>query len=398
MCGHRTIFKVDIWNMPLIERPLYEKAILKGFRNHDAVALLGPRQCGKTTLAQKFRKTKKKGSKVHYFDMEDPFDLAKMENPMLTLEELSGLIIIDEIQRKPDLFPILRVLIDKHKGKQKYLILGSASSELIKQSSETLAGRIKYIELTPFTCSEVPNIKKLWLRGGFPKSYLARTNEDSVDWRQAYISTFLEKDIPQLGINIGSETLRRFWTMLAAYHGNIFNASEIGRSLGASHTTVQHYLDILAGTFMIRQLKPWHANINKRQVKSPKIYFRDSGILHTLLRIETESSLKNDPKLGAFWEGFALEQIISKHQPYSADCYFWSTHSGAELDLLIFKGEKRLGYEFKFTDQPTLTKSMLIAQKDLMLDSLTVVHPRTGNFPLDRSIRAIGLQELLEGL
>lgn len=384
--------------MKFVERPFYEKTILKGFRNHSTVALLGPRQCGKTTLAHEYGESMKNGIMVHYFDMEDPLDLAKMENPMLTLSELEGLIIIDEIQRRQDLFPVLRVLIDKHKASQKYLILGSASSELIRQSSETLAGRIKYIEVTPFAYDETKEMNKLWVRGGFPRSYLARTNEDSIDWRQSYISTFLEKDIPQLGINVGAETLRRFWTMLTAYHGNILNASEIGKSLGIAHTTVQHYLDILTGTFMIRQLKPWHANITKRQVKSPKIYFRDSGILHTLMRIETEKSLRDNPKLGSSWEGFSLEQVIRKSHVSASDCYFWSTYSGAELDLLIFKGEKRLGYEFKFADQPKLTKSMIIAKENLALDALTVVHPGDGNFPLDEGVRAIGLKELLESL
>lgn len=225
---------------------------------------------------------------------------------------------------------------------------------------------------------------------------MSRTNTDSIDWRHSYISTFLEKDIPQLGINIGAQTLRRFWNMIVVYHGNILNASEIGRSLGIAHTTVQHYLDILTGTFMIRQLKPWHENISKRQVKSPKIYFRDSGILHTFLRIANEKDLKNDPKLGSSWEGFALEQIIEKSHIRREDCYFWSTHTGAELDLLIFKGKKRFGYEFKFADQPRLTKSMITAKNDLKLDSLTIVHPGVGDFPLEKSIRAIGLKEVLE--
>lgn len=381
--------------MKFIERPCYEKAILKGFRNHSAVALLGPRQCGKTTLSREYGESMKKGM-VHYFDMENPLDLAKMENPMLTLAELKGLIIIDEIQRRPDLFPVLRVLIDKNEKTQKYLILGSASSELIRQSSETLAGRIKYIEVTPFIYDEAKDMNKLWIRGGFPRSYLARTNEDSMDWRQSYISTFLEKDIPQFGINVGAETLRRFWTMLTAYHGNILNASEIGKSLGIAHTTVQHYLDILTGTFMIRQLRPWHANITKRQVKSPKIYFCDSGILHTLMRIESMESLKDSPKLGSSWEGFSLEQVIRKSNVRAEDCYFWSTYSGAELDLLIFQGEKRFGYEFKYADQPKLTKSMMIAKENLALDSLTVVHPGEGNFPLDVGVRAVGLKEVLE--
>lgn len=382
--------------MKLIKRNYYEEAVLKAFRNHNIVALVGPKQCGKTTFARQYGKSKK--TPVHYFDMEDPMDLVKMENPMLTLGELKGLIVIDEIQRRPDLFPVLRVLVDRHKTKQKYLILGSASNELVRQSSETLAGRIKYIEIAPFAYDEIIDIEKLWFRGGFPRSYLARTEVDSMDWRQEYVSTFLEKDVPQLGINVGAETLRRFWTMIVAYHGNVLNTSEIGRSLGIDHTKVQHYLDIFSGTFMIRQLKPWHESISKRQVKPPKIYFRDSGIFHTFLRIENEKDLKNDVKLGVSWEGFAMEQIIEKSHAKSTDCYFGSTFSGAELDLLVFEGKKRLGYEFKFADQPRLTKSMLAARDDLKLDSLTVVHPGKGDFPLEKSIRAVGLKAVLESL
>src|SRR3990167_352160 len=290
-----------------MERPVFEERITKAFDNHPVVALLGPRQCGKTTLAKMYAESSRQ---VTHFDLENPRDLVKLSSPLLALEELPGLIIIDEIQRTPNLFNILRVLVDGKKVEQKFLILGSASRDLIHQSSETLAGRIAHLELTPFNFQETNNLQQLWLRGGFPKSYLARSIEGSCEWRQSYITTFLERDIPGLGINIPAQTLRRFWLMLAHYHSNIFNASEIGNSLGASHTTMRKYLDILTGVFMIRQLPPWFANIKKRQVKSPKIYFRDSGIYHSLMGIESNNTLINHPKLGSSWEGLALEEEI----------------------------------------------------------------------------------------
>lgn len=373
-----------------MKRPDKKNKIKQGFRNHPVVAILGPRQCGKTTLAKDYAKDFKR---VHYFDCEDPIDISRLENAMLTLNELKGLIVIDEVQRVPDLFTVLRVLVDRNK-QQKYLILGSASQELIRQSSETLAGRIKYIELTPFSYAETQELDMLWLRGGYPKSYLAKTLHDSSDWRQGYIKTFLEKDIPQLGIGVASATLRKFWAMLTAYHGNLFNASELGRSLGVAHTTVQHYLDILCGTFMVRQLKPWHENITSRQVKSPKIYFRDSGILHTLMRVASRQDLEEDPKLGASWEGFALEEIIRHYEISDDDCYFWATYGEAELDLLLFKGKKRLGFEFKYTDKVKVSKSMHKALEVLKLDELTVVVPGKVDFPLASGIRVKGLEQI----
>src|SRR5262249_3894834 len=259
------------------------------------------------------------------------------------------LIVIDEIQRSPELFPVLRVLIDEHKTHRKFLILGSASRDLIRQSSETLAGRIGYIEVMPFSLDEVKKTAQLWLRGGFPRSFLASTDEDSYLWRQSYIATFLERDIPSLGFQIPPQQMRRFWLMLANYHGQLFNASELGKSLGISDHTVRKYLDILAGTFMIRVLSPWFENLEKRQMKTPKIYFRDSGILHALTGIRSANELDTYPKLGSFWEGFALEEIISQHRATQEECYFWGTHSGAELDLLLVKNGKRIGYEFKYT-------------------------------------------------
>lgn len=382
--------------MSMINREYFVNELSKAFNIHPVIALLGPRQCGKTTLAKQYASLKQKKSipAVYYFDLEDPDDLAKLDTPKLALEHLLGLILIDEIQRKPELFPLLRVLVDQHK-KRTFLILGSASRDLIKQSSETLAGRIRYIEITPFSYGEVNDLNNLWFRGGFPNSYLAKNDQTSHDWRMAYITTFLERDIPNLGIQIPARTLRRFWIMLAHYHGGIFNASEIGTSLGIAHTTVRRYLDILTGTFMVRELTPWIENISKRQIKSPKIYFRDSGIFHSLLGIYDQHALQNHPKLGASWEGFALEAIIQVHHAESEECYFWGIHSHAELDLLILKNGKRLGFEFKYSDAPRLTTSMQLAQDTLHLDQLTVIYPGNSSYHLTSTINVVGLKQYL---
>lgn len=375
-----------------MRRPKYLKTIEMQFRVHPACAILGPRQVGKTTLAKMFL-DQDSPDNFQFFDLEDPLDLARLENPMLTLSKLEGkLIIIDEVQRAPELFPIIRVLIDDKKKKQRFLILGSASRDLLRQSSETLAGRIGYMELMPFSIDEVDgNIETLWLRGGFPLSYLAKTDEDSFLWRQSYISTFLERDIPNLGFQIPPQQMRRFWLMLAHYHGQIFNASELGKSLGISDHMVRKYLDILAGTFMIRVLLPWHENLEKRQIKSPKIYFRDSGILHALIGIKNQAEMDVYPKMGSFWEGFALEEIIRQTGASAEECYFWGTQSKAELDLLIIKDGKRIGYEFKYSDTPKITPSMRIASEDLKLDHLYVIYPGTKTFPLSEHITARGL-------
>ena len=363
--------------MPIIKRHTFLDEIRRAFRVNPVVALLGPRQCGKTTLAQQFAKLNKES--VHYFDLENPVDLARLESPMLAFAQSNEFIIIDEIQRRPELFPILRVLVDQNKKKRKLLILGSASRDLIRQSSETLAGRISYLELTPFSYGEVKDFNRLWLRGGFPDSCLASTNRISADWRHAYVTTFLERDIPNLGIQVPAQTLRRFWMMLAHYHGNIFNAAEIGQSIGAAHTTVRHYLDILTGTFMIRELRPWIENVGKRQIKSPKIYFRDSGIYHSLLGIADLASLYNNPKLGASWEGMALEQIIRHFKATPDEVYFWGVHGQGELDLMILSRDKRIGFEFKYADAPRLTNSMQMAQTTLHLNELNVICPGTAH-------------------
>ncbi|MCD6056016.1 MAG: uncharacterized protein K0R12_978 [Gammaproteobacteria bacterium] len=382
-----------------MNRQAYLDEITHLFQVNPCIALLGPRQCGKTTLAQQYAAIAGKQSReITRFDLEDELDLRRLENPKLALGSLTGLIIIDEIQKRPDLFPVLRVLIDEHRDEQQYLILGSASRELIKQSSETLAGRISYLELTPFQLSEIDDQNKLWLRGGFPLSYLAKEEEQSGRWRTDYIRTFLEQDIPALGFNIPANELRRFWTMLAHYHGQIFNASELGRSLGLSHNTIKKYLDILAGTFMVRILQPWHENLKKRQVKSPKIYFRETGIFHSLLRITDKSQLFSMPQLGASWEGFALEEIIRLQMPAidSNDCYFWSTQSGAELDLLIVSGTQRIGYEFKYQDAPKITKSMRTALEDLQLSRLYIVYPGNQAFQMDEKIFLSPLKNHIE--
>lgn len=376
-----------------MERLGYLADLHKAFNVHPIVALLGPRQCGKTTLAHQYVQSMSKATEIHFFDLEDDADLAQLENPRLALGQKKGLIVIDEIQLRPDLFPMLRVLIDELRHQQRYLILGSASRDLLKQSSETLAGRIAYLELTPFSINEVDETFKLWQRGGFPLSYLAESEPDSILWRKHYIRTFLEQDLPQLGIQIPAAMLRRFWTMLAHYHGNIFNASELGRSLALSDVTVRRYLDILTDTFMIRQLHPWFENLNKRQIKSPKVIFRDSGILHTLLSIDNHHELTAHPKLGASWEGFAIEQTIRLQGADPQDCYFWGTHGGAELDLLLMHKGKRLGFECKYQDAPKLTKSMRIAIDDLQLDHLTVIYPGTKAYQLAENIDVRGLRE-----
>ena len=376
-----------------MQRKKYLQEIELEFRVHPVCALLGPRQVGKTTLAKMYAAVHPEKN-IHFFDLENPLDLARLENPILALSGLEGLVVIDEIQRRPELFPVLRVLVDRPEKTQKILILGSASRDLISQSSETLAGRIGYIEVTPFSLAEVKKTEALWLRGGFPRSYLASNEEESYLWREAYISTFLERDIPNLGFQIPAQQIRRFWLMLAHNHGQIFNASELGRSLAISDHTARKYLDILVGTFMIRMLSPWFENLGKRQVKSPKVYFRDSGILYALLGIQSETQLNVYPKLGAFWEGFALEEVVRIFHAKNEECFFWATQSGAELDLLILKGGKRLGFEFKYTDSPKITRSMQIARDDLKLDALFVIYPGKDVFPLSETITAQGLDAI----
>lgn len=380
--------------MHQIARLPYISRISNAFKTHSVVALLGPRQCGKTTLSREYIKIKGLEDKVHTFDLEDPTDLVILEQPKTALEPLTGTIIIDEIQRSPELFPLIRVLVDQPQSKKNFLILGSASRDLIRQSSETLAGRIAYIELTPFSAHEVDHLETLWLRGGFPNAYLAPSIDDTLFWRQQYISTFLERDIPNLGIHIPPVALRRFWTMLAHYHGQTFNSSEIGKSLGVADTTARHYLDILTGAFMVRQLQPWVANIKKRQVKAPKIYFRDSGLFHTLIGITDHLSLMHHPKLGASWEGFALEQVLRFHQAEPEESFFWAVHNQAELDLLIVKNGYRKGFEFKYGDAPRMTATMNMIIETLELDSLQIIYPGKKEYALSEKIQVRGLLDV----
>lgn len=382
-----------------MDRPHFLGQTANLFKTHPVVALLGPRQCGKTTLARQFAADDP--NRANYFDLEDPTDLARLESPKLALEPLSGLIVIDEVQRRPDLFPVLRVLVDQSlsgRRRRRFLLLGSASRDLLRQSSETLAGRIAYLELPPFTLIEETSSERLWLRGGFPRSYLARSLAASVAWRKSYITTYLERDIPALGINIPPVSLRRFWMMLTHYHGQTWNAAEIGSSLGISDHTSRRYLDILAGTFMIRLLSPWYENIGKRQVKSPKLYIRDSGILHSLMGVANHGELLVHPRLGASWEGFAMEQVISLLGVESSEAFFWGVHGQAELDLLILQGGKRLGFEFKYTDSPSLSRSMDQASESLKLDELLVIYPGDKTFSLHSKVRAVGLSALRESI
>lgn len=380
-----------------MERRHYLGLVETQLRVHPICAILGPRQVGKATLARAY--AEKYGlEEAYFFDLEDPIDVARLENPMITLAALPHtLIVIDEIQRKPELFQILRVLVDRENRKRKYLILGSASRDLIRQSSETLAGRIGYIELPPFTLFEKTESKQLWVRGGFPLSYLAQSDSDSMVWRKNYVTTFLERDIPQLGFNVPADQMRRFWMMLVHYHGQIFNASELSRSLSVSNHLVRKYLDILAGTFMVRTLLPWFENIQKRQVKLPKVYFRDSGILHALSGIENYDQLQRYPKLGAYWEGFALEEIIRALDLATEECFFWSTHGEAELDLLVVKQGKRIGFEFKYMDAPRVTKSIHSALEDLKLDHVILVYPGNKHFPLADKVTVCGLELIATG-
>lgn len=364
----------------MIDRPYFMQRLEIATARSPITALLGPRQCGKTTLARLFSRQ----HSASYFDLESPADQQRLQNPELLLGRMSGMIILDEIQLKPELFNVLRVLADRPGNNLRFLILGSASPHVIHNVSETLAGRVEFIELSGFNLAEANQIEKLWLRGGFPRSFLARSEADSLAWREGFIRTFLERDIPMLGIRIAPAAMRRFWTMLAHFHGQTWNASELGRSMGLNDKTVRSYLDILTSTFMIRQLQPWHENIGKRQVKAPKIYFRDSGLLHSLLNIPDYHSLTGNPRLGASWEGFAMEQLLQAIQPTEA--YFWSTYSGAEIDLLFFKDGKRYGAEFKFSEAPKITRSMHIAMNDLSLDQLWVIYPGQEEYPVSDNI------------
>jgi len=371
----------------MLQRPYYLNQLHSAIERSPITALLGPRQCGKTTLARQFASNQR----ATFFDIESVPDQRRLQNPEMVLGGLTGLVVLDEIQEQPELFQVLRVLVDRPENQARFLILGSASPSIIKSASETLAGRLEFIELNGFDLSETgaDTWETLWVRGGFPRSFLAKSDTDSQVWREGFIRTFLERDIPQLGINIPALAMRRFWTMLAHYHAQTWNASEISRSLGISDKTVRSYLDILTGTFMIRQLQPWFENLGKRQVKSPKIYFRDTGLLHSLLGVPDKHSLLGHPKVGASWEGFAMEQAIQILRP--TEVYFWGTHAGAELDLIFLHKGKRFGMEFKFNEAPVLTPSMRTAFSELKLKHLWVVYPGTETYPVEKGITTLPL-------
>jgi len=375
----------------MIPRARLLTRVTSALRRSPAVSLLGPRQSGKTTIARALLAP----DSENYFDLERPTSLRRLDDPETSLSELRGLVVIDEVQRRPELFAILRVLIDRPRSPARFLLLGSASPALLRQSAESLAGRIEVIETAGFTVEEVgqDHAARLWLRGGFPRSFLATSEPRSYTWREEFIRTFLEQDLPQLGIRIPSPQLQRFWTMLAHYHGQIWNAAELAASFGLSQPTVRSYLDLMTSAYMIRQLQPWHENLSKRQVKAPKIYVRDSGLLHSLLGLRTRRDLLSHPKLGASWEGYVIEQLLQAFQPDQA--YFWATHQGAELDVLMLRGSRRVGVEIKRGDAPSLTASIRIALDDLRLHKLWIIYPGQQRYNLNEKVTAIPFDEAI---
>jgi len=354
-----------------LRRCALEQRVRSALARSSAVALIGPRQVGKTTLARRFLPE----ASPRYFDLENPRDLQRLDNPLTALEGLRGLVVIDEIQRRPDLFNVLRVMIDHARRPGQFLLLGSASPALLRQSGESLAGRLEIIEVDPLSLAEVGarEVDRLWSRGGFPLSLLAATDRDSIRWRENFVRLTVERDLPALGLGASPAAVRRFWGMLAHYHAQIWNAAEPARSLGVGETTVRRYLEFLTDAYLVRQLPPWHENLGKRQVKAPKVYVRDSGVLHALLQLDSIETVMAHPKSGASWEGFVIEQALHHARP--AEAYFWATHQGAELDLLLLKHGRRVGIEIKRADAPGLTPSMRIALSDLKLDRLLVVYP-----------------------
>jgi len=374
----------------MILRPDYLAMMGDRLRHNPVVALLGPRQSGKTTLARQYAK----GKPCEFIDLESLGGVDRLQEPETALSPMRGLVVIDEVPRMPDLLRILRVLADRDPLPARFLILGSASPHIVRGVSESLAGRVSFIDVTGFNLSEVgpEHARRLWWRGGFPRAYTAGSDHVCSHWHEDFIRTVLERDLPALGITIPATTLRRFWTMIAHYHGQKWSAAEIARSLGTSEPTARRYLDLLTGMFLVRQLPPWFENVGKRQVKAPKVYVRDSGVLHACLRLDGWSALESHPKLGASWEGFALEQVLSLTG--DRDAYFWSVHSGPELDLLLLRGGRRLGFEFKYGDAPELTKSMRTAMKDLKLDHLFVVYPGRQALALDAKAERLPVEHL----
>ncbi|MFH0793499.1 MAG: ATP-binding protein [bacterium] len=380
-----------LYSTGMINRKADIKRVRVALKRSRIVALLGPRQCGKTTLARQFVPA----DSLNYFDLEDPQSLARLSEPGTALRSLKGLVVIDEIQRRPDLFPLLRVLSDRKPLPARFLILGSASPDLLRQSSESLAGRLETILLEGFRLADLGAAaqSRHWLRGGFPLSFTARTESGSLIWRRQFLQTFLERDLPQLGVTIPALALRRFWSMIAHYHGQIWNAAELARALAINESTVRRYLDLMTAVFMVRQLPPWFENLAKRQVKAPKVYVRDSGLLHALLGIGSRRDLELHPKVGASWEGYAVEEVLKALCPEEA--YFWATHQGAEIDLLLFKCGRRIGIECKRRDAPVLTPSMRIALSDLKLDELRVVYPGDKRYALTNKVEVVPLAQFV---
>ena len=377
----------------MIDRRQHIAAVRRLLRTNPAVAILGARQIGKTTLARDIASASTRAS---FFDLEVREDAAVLSEPTLALQPRRGLVVLDEIQAAPELFSALRPLLDRPRPPARFLLLGSASPELVARTSQTLAGRVAFYELDGFDLEEVTDLDRLWLRGGFPRSYLARSDRESDEWRGDFVRTFLERDIPRLGISIAARTLDRFWGMLAHHHGQLLNASEIGRSLGIAHTTVRNYLDVLVGTFVVRELRPFAENVGKRIVRSPKVFIADSGLLHTLLGLASHDALERHPKLGASWEGFVLTQIVRRLRARADECFFWATHAGAELDLLIVSGRRRRGFEIKRTDKPTITPSIRAALDSLDLDRVDVVHAGGYTGPLGPRVYALAARDLIQ--
>jgi uncharacterized protein len=378
----------------MIPRDAHVATVRQLLDQFPVVALLGARQVGKTTLARMI--AERVGAAATRFDLEDPRDDTRLAAPMLALEPLRGLVVLDEIQRRPDLFPPLRVLADRPGTPARFLILGSASPELIRTSAESLAGRVAHHELPGLDLAEVgeSHWQQSWLRGGYPSSFLATNDQTSMRWRQELIRTLLERDLPALGLRLPAETLRRFWQMLAHYHGQVWNGAELARAFGVSEKTVRHYLDLLVSTFMVRLLPPWYANLAKRQVRSPKVYIADPGLLHALLGLGSLPDLTGHPKVGASWEGFAITEVIAALGAQREECYFWALHTGAELDLLVTRGQRRLGFEIKLTDSPRITPSIRSALEHLDLERLYLVHAGDQRFPLAERVEALPLRAL----
>lgn len=378
----------------MIARGHLMRRIRQALRRSRVVALLGPRQCGKTTMARQIVPA----DSANYFDLEDPRHIQRLTEPMSALEHSRKIVVIDEVQRRPELFPVLRVLADRTPLPARFLILGSASPALLRQSSESLAGRIERVPMGGLTLEEVglPALERHWLRGGFPLSFLAADEETSFRWRREFVLTFLERDIPQLGFAAPALTMHRFWSMVAHGHGQVWNAAEPARSLGIGETTVRRYLDLLGDLFIVRQLPPWHANLKKRQVKSPKVYFRDTGLLHHMLGIHDEDELLRHPKCGASWEGYVIEETLKTVDPDGA--YFWATHQGAEIDLVLLKRDRLYGVECKRADAPSLTPSMRIALEDLKLTRIAVVYPGTARYWLHERVEAVPLVAVVKGM